>query len=156
MQIVRMKGTYKLIKVFEFADRRRDIISYLTNGERDKWLTHLMKIQIFDCDKGKIDHWKHEVYSLFNNISKMQSNNKFPSKQFIYETLWNHYGDRLFTFIDNAQDEEPNEKLKSQLNFTKIALNTKAYFEWIANLLSRQGRVTSQEVYDELWQLGID
>lgn len=143
------------MKISEFARKQKDIINYLTNGERDKWLTHLMKIQIFNSDKGLINHWKHEVYSLFNNIPKSRVNNKFPNKDFIFNTLWEHYGDRIFTFIDIAQDDEPNEKLKSQLNFTQITLNTKNYFEWIATKLSTQGKVSSTEVYDKLWEIGV-
>lgn len=141
--------------ICELAKKQKEIIDYLTNGERDKWVTHLMKIQIFDSDERLIDHWKHEIYSLFNNIPKLKNNNKFPSKDFIFKILWEHYGDRLFTFIDIAQDDEPNERLKSQLNFTQITLNTKNYFEWIANKLSTQGKISSMEVYNKLWEIGV-
>lgn len=143
-----------MIKIAEFAKRQKEIVDYLTNGERDEWLTHIMKTQIFNSDDiGLIRHWEYEVYYLFHNIPKLK-NNKFPSKDFIFKTLWNHYSDRLFTFIDKAQDEEPNEKLKLQLNFTQIFLNTKDYFEWIADKLSKQGRVSSTEVYNKLWEQG--
>lgn len=82
---------------------------------------------------------EHEVYSLFNNIPKAKNTNRFPSKDFISKTLWYHYGDRLFTFVDKAQDDEPNEKLKTQLNFTQIFLNIKDYFDWACqiNLVNR-------------------
>lgn len=138
--------------IAEFAKRKREIVNYLTNGERDEWLTHLLKIQIFDSDEGLIKHWEHEVYSLFNNIPKVKNTNQFPSKEFIFKTLWDHYGDRLFTFVDKAQDDEPNEKLKMQLNFTQIFLNIKNYFDWVSNKLSKQGRINSDEVYNKLWE----
>ena len=83
------------MKISEFPVKQKVIYNKLIN--LDNLIKHLIKLIIFDSPNNN-NHWKQEVYALFNNIPKQNKNNKFPSSQYIYNTIWNYYGDRLDIF----------------------------------------------------------
>lgn len=143
------------MQIPEFAENLSVIREYLTRRDKDEWITHLIKIQIFDVNKGLINHWKQEIYALFHDIAKMKRGKKYPSKDFIFNTIWDHYGDRLDTYVEKAEDDIFNEKLKYNINYNQVYQNIKDYIIWLADKLSREGRVKPDDVYNKLWELGF-
>ena len=88
----------------------------------------------------------------------MKHNKKPPDKKFIFDTIWDYFGDRLEYIIDCVIRKEQEEKLKSKLDnvlanevYTKVL----AYIKWLSKKLSEKTVVTNQEVYDKLEELGL-
>lgn len=144
-------------KIQEMAETRKEVQKILRGNDVEEMIEHLIKIIIFNSPKN-INHWKTEVYSKFHGLPLMKHNKKPPDKKFIFDTIWDYFGDRLEYIIDCVIRKEPEEKLKSKLDsvlanevYTKVL----AYIEWLSKKLSEKTVVTNQEVYDKLEELGL-
>lgn len=72
-------------KLIERAEKLNDIKSDL-RSHRSKYVEHLISMYLWSS-KDCVHHWVSEIYSYYGSISKMKSNNKFPSKEIIYNSI---------------------------------------------------------------------
>lgn len=144
-------------KIQEMAESRKEVQKILRGNDVEEMIEHLIRVIIFDSPRN-VNHWKTEVYSKFHGLPLMKHNKRPPDRKFIFDTIWNYFGDRLKYSIDCVIRKEPKEKLKNKSDnvlanevYTKV-LN---YIEWLAKKLSEKAIVTNQEVYNELEDLGL-
>lgn len=146
-----------MIHIQEMAENRKEVTKILRGNDVEKTIEHIIRLVILDSPQN-INHWKTEVYSNFHNLPLMKHNKRPPDRKFIFNTIWDYFGDRLNYSIDSVIRQEPEEKLKDKSNYelaNEVYTKVLAYIDWLAKELSEKTRVTNQEVYTELSNLGL-
>lgn len=147
-----MRESENMIKISEFAESLKEI---MRGRYMNTCIEHLIKLAIFDSPRNK-NRWRSEVYASYPRISKLRSNNEFPDYKTIYDTVWNHYCDILNGVIDDVLKDEPDEKLKDNINVDEdIIKPIKQYVSWLADHFSKQGKIDKQACFDKLEELGL-
>lgn len=106
------------------------------------------------------DHWMHEIYSFYSRISKVKTNNKFPTKQQIYSWTYDKVqdvvNDRTY-MIRMIQNCCYDEKYKNIYDVDSVipvldSICTE-YFDWISEQLSQYGIVVQEDAKYKLAEL---
>lgn len=142
------------MKISEFAETMKDIRNRLVDGTATTMIEHLVKLIILDSPEN-INHWRQEIFSGLHEIPKQKKNNKYPTSQFIFDVIWNYYSDDLDKYVDFVIKEEPNEKLKDNIESEDILEPIYSYVLWLAVRLSKYGKVESVDVHNKLKELGL-
>lgn len=147
-----------MIYIQEMAESRKVIKDKLIDTKMRELIEHLIRLIVFDSPNNK-NHWRGEVYGLFNNIPRMKHNKQPPDKNFMFQTIWNWYGDRLDFLTKSVFRQEPNKKLKENKSSKDFAIEietkVKSYISWLTDRLSKTTEVNKSEVYAELDSLGL-
>lgn len=102
-------------------------------------------------------HWAREVWANLHRVSKLKKSNKYPKAQYIFDQTWMQNETHVEAAMDEAVNYEtnliPNEsRLLDADTLYKIM---DEYFTWIAEKLSKNGIVLSQESYQKLKELNL-
>lgn len=147
-----------MYKVQEMAENRKAVKDRLISYRTKEMIEHLIRLIIFNSPKNK-NHWRGEVYGLLNDIPLMKHNKKPPNRNFIFQTIWEYYGDRLDYLTESVLRQEPKEKLKTDKKISDFAdeiyIKVKDYVFWLSKELSEKAVVTKQEVYNKLEELEL-
>ena len=133
-----------------FTDKRR--ISYQLFVSADKVVEHLMKLIQFPQAQAK-NHWADEIHAFCHRVHRLKGSNKYPSFKFIYNEI-SSYNDILHSYITYARDTEPDEYFYDVPEHECLP-TIDEYEKWLADMLSRYGEVTQQQVKQELAKLRL-
>ena len=114
---------------------------------------HLIKLILFSNSPSR-DHWKHEVYSFLNKVSRAKNNKKFPKYQFIRAALAADE-DILDNYIIQVKSDY-SDLTCSNISDNAVVSIVTAYHDWLAKQLSEKGIVSKADVLAELVTLGIE
>ena len=125
------------------------------SGVSGKLTEHLIKLYLFPyIDK---NHWRKEVWNLLHLVPKLKSSKKFPSNQMIRDIIGAY--DDMTTELANLIIEEYTEEYPDlkpcRTDYNELAAIVNNYLDWISDVLSTKGVVTSSEVYAKLDELGL-
>ena len=147
-----------MICLKEFSHPKKDILSKLYNlSEREK--EHLLKLYYYRDKRTEIRGWVKEVRAYLGSVSRQKEDNKFPSAQLIYDTVW---GDDLkeFPAFHMACVESFPYDVDSRGNtLPSVIFDRKAqdfcgdYILWVSKVLSRKGVVSFPEVMEKIEEL---
>lgn len=144
-----------MVKIPEFAETLKEVKTDLRGRYMTTCIEHLVKLAIFDSPQN-VNHWRTEVYASYPYISKLKKDKKFPSYKLIFNTVWDHYGDILDNIIDTVTKKESKVKLKPNINIDKdVIVPIKHYITWLAEQLSKQGKIDKQECLEKLKEIGL-
>lgn len=136
----------------EFARNRKEVMVELTGRYMTECIEHLLKLALYPLSINK-NYWRQEVYTCFNKMPKLESTKRYPTYQFIYETIWNTYGDDLDKYIDIVLKEEQNETIRTDDFDIYEAVHS--YIKYLSEQLSFKGVLDRQETYNKLEELGL-
>ena len=145
-----------MLKVFEFADKRKDIFLDL-RSKTNLLIEHMLKIYFFP-DSPYLDHWEEEVYSFYLDVPK-QKNNKFPKEDFIYHTIFGSKYEDGFTLprkketIKRLKSKYPNYNEPTMDDFDNAIEFINEYVHWLSKELSKKGETYEDEVKSKIKEL---
>ena len=149
-----------MIRLFEFAENKKEIERHLTN-QTDIIVEHILYL-IMDKDNNAVDHWKNEIYSFLHTVKKLSGKNKFPTAKQIYDWTYCKISDCITdmrwvrVFVEDACDKE-GFTYTSISSFSTISKQLDSfcrdYFSWLGENLSKVGIVSKQNVFKELDKL---
>lgn len=165
MIIDKEKGTDELIKQLENYEKElilreqrllemADTKEKITDTFEKKTLqisAHLIKI-FFWTNSGYYEHWKEDVFSFLHDLAKYKNTNKLPTfdqlKKWYLTTQLEKFDYATDSYISKACYDEGLDKPK--YNDSNLKNYLKEYFIWLCNSLSKTGRVTLDEVSNEI------
>lgn len=102
-------------------------------------------------------HWAQEVWSEFKRISKIKRKNRYPDANYIYENSWLLNDDGVEVARDAAvyheSDLTPDPDRVDNLD--ELFDIMESYFVFVAETLSRYGKVTMKASQDKLRELNL-
>lgn len=147
-----------MIRLFEFADSKKEIERDLTN-KTDIVVEHILYL-ILDSNNDCVYHWQTEIYSFISSVKKLTSSNKYPTSKQIYDWTYGKIQDCVLddkwvdVLVDDVCDKE---NIENVFNIKDVSnrLNSFCfeYFKWLGEKLSMFGRVTRKDVVDKLTYL---
>lgn len=143
-----------MYKVSEFAKTTKDIKQLLGGGSMTTCIEHLVKLAILDSPQN-VNHWRQEVYASMHELPKLKSTGKYPTSDWIYQQIWDYYGDDLAKYFDIAIKEELGVNLKANVTADKIVEPLSEYISWLSTNLSNQGKIDRESSYTKLKSLGL-
>lgn len=124
-----------------------------------KLITHLMKIYLMPNHTNR-NHWKDEIYTFINNVSKLKGTHEYPTPKqiydWIYKTMQDCFTDSAWfdVFITNMCDsyniQLRGPSIKYLDDFDTIC---ESYFKWLANILGIVGIVKRSAVFAQIDKL---
>lgn len=142
----------KILRVTEIVKTRTELLCELREPLR-QLILHLFFV--YEIKDDAFENYIDEIYLLLPNISKWQKTNKFPTKEFIMNVLWDEWQDIRdnisFTLLDMT-------KIKYR-NFNETTVDKEfydfvfAYFSWVSQELSTKGFVRLQDVHNKINEL---
>ena len=140
-----------MIRLLSMADKAYCIKRRLVdNSEQVMW--HMVKIAV-STHEDSYNHWRQEIYSFLSRVPKIKSGKRYPSFKFIYDAIWEVWGDSFDTFIRQAYGEYGDET--RAVDVADITKRAERYFRWLSEELSAKGAVTPSSVYSKLGELGF-
>lgn len=140
------------VSIFGIAESKRDIQSELRNHSGELF-RHLLKLYCYP-DHQSAEHWKDEIYSFLNDVALFKHNKKLPSSKFILQNtydIWEDSTDIAVKKIMRDYGSFPWSRVRSK-DFHRMAYD---YFSKLADVLSKEGSVTRQEVHEMLEESGF-
>lgn len=103
------------------------------------------------------NHWRQGVWSTFSEVSRTKKSHKLPRKDFILKNGWNLYKQNVKALMNKDIIHESHlipDKNKRN-NVEEFYNIVDEYMNWIAEKLSKEGIVDSEDIYNKLEQLGL-
>ena len=117
---------------------------------------HLIKLYLFTNDTKnpwRKSDWRKEVWNLLHIVPKLKSSKKFPSSRIIRDIIGAY--DDMTTELSNLIIEEYPDLEPCRTDSDELAAIVNNYLDWISDVLSNKGVVSSSEVYAKLDELGL-
>lgn len=142
-----------VIRVFEFAKRKRDLSDWI----EDKTLSVIDALaQLYAFPNTQyVNHWRKEVWSNFNRVKRLSGRKKIPSKKFILDSSWEINKDYTDICLDSMIQKESELTPRSEIDYSEFYEKVESYFDWLAEILSKKMIVSPNEVYAELENLDL-
>lgn len=138
------------MKILCMSQNLKDIRRKL-DGASLQVASHIIKLCMYP-NSTESNHWKQEVWAILFSVPKRSGTNKFPGKQFILDSTLGIWGDTLDNIVDAHKGYEENQSAMPDTAIIHVVI---LYFRWLADELSKNGKVRPQPVYDKLKELGI-
>ena len=137
------------MKILCLADTNQDVKNFLRN-RTDSLFDHLIKIFLYS-NLQECNPWKREVASVLSWVPKLKNRKKYPSVKLILDRTWFVYEDILDILIENIVEDmyETPEPYDFDYIYNKMEL----YFYWLAENLSKYGRVSREDIFNKLDEL---
>lgn len=146
--------------VTELADSKKDLERSL-KPITDNIIWHLFKLYLMP-DNINRNHWKREIASFLNKVSKLTGSNKYPTAKQLYVWTYNKWWDvitdtsymkvMVSNILDEYTDIEEIRKTYPQIceEFNFIC---ESYFKWLCEELSGLGIVARVDIYNKIDEL---
>ena len=142
----------KILRVTEIVKSRTELL-YELREPLKQLILHLFFV--YEIRDDAFENYIDEIYLLLPNISKWQKTNKFPTKEFIMNVLWDEWQD----IRDNISLRLLNLTKIKYKNFSGTTVDKEfydflfSYFSWISQELSDNGVVRLQDVHNKINEL---
>lgn len=146
--------------VTELADSKKDLERSL-KPITDNIIWHLFKLYLMPNNINR-NHWKREIASFLNKVSKLTGSNKYPTAKQLYAWTYNKWWDVITDtsymkvmvrdILDEYTDIEEIRKTYPQIceEFNFIC---ESYFKWLCEGLSEIGIVARADIYNKIDEL---
>ena len=136
------------IYIESFAERQKEIHRYLVSRS-DIVIEYLIRIFLYP-NRQELSSWKQEVAAALNRIYKLKDTHTYPTKFWILLHSWNVIEDTIKDSIPVIiEDYGESEHTEFNIIYNKIY----TYFEWLAEELSKNGRVSNTKIYIKIEKL---
>lgn len=119
-------------------------------------ITHLLCIYFWPNTEF-VSHWISEVYAALPRVQRLKHNNKLPTTKLIYDKLYGEIEEDFISQFDVYKDvvlgKENELEEPKNLNANKIHDYLDNYFRWLADRLSKEGKVNRIEVENKINEL---
>lgn len=142
-----------IMKMLRLTKKSRTELLYELREPLRQLRLHLFFV--YEIKDDAFENYIDEIYLLLPNISRWKKTNKFPTKEFIMNVLWDEWQDIRdnisFSLLDMT-------KIKYR-NFSKTTVDKEfydflfSYFSWISQELSDNGVVRLQDVHNKINEL---
>jgi hypothetical protein len=157
--MVRKKHRRKSMKSYVYG-MVLDTHTLALSGISGKLTEHLIKLYLFTNDTKnpwRKSDWRKEVWNLLHIVPKLKSSKKFPSNIMIRDIIGAY--DDMTTELSNLIIEEYIEEYPDlkpcRTDYDELNVIVNNYLDWISDVLSTKGVVSSSEVYAKLDELGL-
>lgn len=137
------------LKILNEASKK-EVENKIKNNSESLFI-HLLKLYYWGYDTNVRQHWIKEISNKYTDIKKLP-NNKYPSKEYIEQLIWEGNDLENLASILNKDKE-----YKKYNRINKIDYNTKKfcneYIEWVAEKLSRYGSINNTDAQRFLIEL---
>lgn len=137
--------------IYAMALDKQSLIQELS-GVSGKLIEHLIKLYLFSNSDTK-NHWRKEVWNLLHQVPKLKSSKKFPSNRMIRDIIGAY--DDMTTELSTLVIEEYPDLKPYRTDSDELYTIVNNYLDWISDVLSNKGIVSSSEVYAKLDELGL-
>lgn len=141
----------------ELSRKRSEVLSDIRN-HRFRLIEHLLKV-FYYRDNDSLGVWLNEIRAYLGEVSKIKKStgkDHYPTKEDIYKEAIGKDLDSLEGFHDTciinfySDEENPLPKVKKNRRAEDFCID---YVEWVSEVLSKKGSVTSLEVRTEIERL---
>ena len=142
--------------VTEFSEHKRKIEDDLSDITT-LIIEHIIKL-ILMGDNTAFGHWKKEIANFLSDIDKIKGSNKFPSKKQLMN--WTYYKQKDLLSDNIRMKGKINNIVKyydivsdiSTIQYISKIINEFCflYFDWLTDILSKQGYVNFTDIYNKL------
>ena len=142
--------------VTEFSEHKRDIERQLTTNTKNI-IEHIIKLMLM-TNNDSYNHWKKEIANFLSDIDKIKGSNKFPSKKQLMN--WTYYKQKDLLSDNIRMKGKINNIVKyydivsdiSTIQYISNIINEFCflYFDWLTDILSKQGYVNFTDIYNKL------
>ena len=148
----------KVIRYKEFASERNDIKLELIS-KREQLILHLFKIFYHGGENPeRLNHWCGDLYDLLYWLPTLKSSHRFPDFDLVYDTLWGDREEGFFIFsseIIKKLNIKSKKRPKDGFGLIKKERRgcrefCRKYFIWVSEQLSEKGRITEEDVKEEI------
>jgi len=113
---------------------------------------HLTKLYLFSDVDCRL-HWKKEIWNFAHQLPKLKNSKKLPKSSFVFDKL-SAYTDVSDSLI-KSMCEEYKDYIPSSVDANELETMLNQYFQWLAKELSTNGKVSSNQVYSKLEEIGF-
>lgn len=142
--------------VTEFSEHKRDIERQLTANTKNI-IEHIIKLMLM-TNNDSYNHRKKEIANFLSDIDKIKGSNKFPSKKQLMN--WTYYKQKDLLSDNIRMKGKINNIVKyydivsdiSTIQYIAKTINEFCflYFDWLTDILSKQGYVNFTDIYNKL------
>ena len=137
------------IYIKSMSEHQSEIYRNLTSVSRQINL-HIIKILLYpNCEY--VDHWMHEIWSFLFDVDKQRNTKKWPKESFLKKSLSTH-NDLIEQYVDIVIDEESFLEPR-ELDYNEIKRCIEDYYSWVAEELSKNGRIRQSETKTKLKEI---
>ena len=118
-------------------------------------LEHLIKLYLYpNCEY--VNHWKQECYNFLHNVSRLKRSNKLPSAKFILDSTININSELIPYYAKGVMKDYAQSLGKPTYDIDKLEQKIFNYYEWLAEMLSKYGRIFRTDCYEKLDELFLE
>ncbi len=116
-------------------------------------IKQLLKLYCFrDYSDYEYD-WVSEIFRILHKVPKIKSTEDYPSKRFLFAKMWldnlDIFGNMLSTDISYLNSFKGFPKIL-EIDRVQVEQYCEDFFKWFCDVLSRKGRVFTDQIYDEV------
>ena len=139
--------------ILGFSHRKSDIAAMIEENTREI-IQHLIKLWLYP-DAETCNHWKQEVYGFLYRVPRLKGSNKFPSKKFILKNTIDVNRQNITSLLRIVLADYGHSYAQCRQRYATMQTHIEYYFEWLAEELSKHGKVARKSVYSKLSELGF-
>lgn len=132
--------------IYAFSKTTKEVMSKLAD-RGEVVVDHLIKVFLWPNSQ-EYNHWKQEVWSNLNRVSKLKTTNRFPTSSQIYNAIWDAVGDMIPELAKLWIDEIDESPIAFDFKNLEYAIHD--YLIYLSKELSTNGIITSNKVYSKL------
>lgn len=143
-----------------FVSLDRQYLTQALSGISGNLIENLIKLYLFK-DSDNANHWRREVWNALHMVPSLKKSEKYNgtvhdivTKDVIIRDIIGAYDD-MTTELANLMIEEYPDLTPFRTDYDELSVIVNTYLDWISDVLSTKGVVTSSEVYAKLDELGL-
>ena len=143
------------------ADKKGFVRDFLSKGYRPR-IEHLLQLYFYPEASQYHGPWKRSVYGATFEVPRLKKNNKFPNKDFVFQSIWltndpQDMPNRLDGYVEiisggNQMLEAPKLPLDPEV-INNCMQYLEEYHVWLAAILCRTGYIKPWDAYGKLDEL---
>lgn len=110
-------------------------------------LEHLIKYYCAADDNQNLQHWATEIHAFLPKVTRLKGSNKFPKQAFLYENVYEPFGDQVLDWYRGICKQE---NLEYPEDTNQLETFIKTYCRWLCYELSSTGHANLTAVRTQL------
>lgn len=132
---------------------RRDDLAMWIEDKATPVMEVLAQLYLFPNTEYE-NHWRGELYSLWNQV-KLLKNNKLASSKFLYDNTLGVNKQYARGVVQHMIDKEYTLTPRSDFDMNTYLTICDTYFKWICEKFSTYRYVSKDEIYQKLDEMGL-
>lgn len=121
-------------------------------GKSSGIITHMMRLYKYP-ENDSVNHWKSEIFNFIHSVPTLKDKSKYPDKKWPQSVIWDSIDYNDISMWERGMIKKYGQGVKLfTLDFYDMCYS---YIEWLSEMLSENGDVSRDEVYQKLEELGL-